>query len=230
MIYLTGDTHGEFKRIADFCDENSTTKEDVMIILGDVGINYRLDDIEARFKYQLDTLPITMFCIHGNHEERPENMGTYVEKEWRGGIVYVEEEHPSLIFAKDGEVYDFDGKKAIAIGGAYSVDKYYRLRAGEAWFESEQPDERIKARVEEKLEALNWKVDYVFSHTTPLKYIPTEEFLSCIDQSKVDRTTEIWLDKIEDRLKYERWFCGHYHTNKRIDRICFLFEEYMELW
>lgn len=32
MIYLTGDTHGEFKRIADFCDENSTTKEDVMII------------------------------------------------------------------------------------------------------------------------------------------------------------------------------------------------------
>ena len=230
MIYLTGDTHGEFKRIADFCEENSTTKEDVMIILGDVGINYRLDDIEARFKYQLDTLPITMFCIHGNHEERPENMGTYVEKEWRGGIVYVEEEHPSLIFAKDGEVYDFDGKKAIAIGGAYSVDKYYRLRAGEAWFESEQPDERIKARVEEKLEALNWEVDYVFSHTTPLKYIPTEEFLSCIDQSKGERTTEIWLDKIEDRLKYERWFCGHYHTNKRIDRICFLFEEYMELW
>jgi len=40
MIYLTGDIHGDFSRIEQFCEENETTKEDVRIILGDAGINF----------------------------------------------------------------------------------------------------------------------------------------------------------------------------------------------
>ena len=59
-------------------------------------------------------------------------------------MVYYEEKYPNLLFAKDGEIYDFDGKKAVVIGGAYSVDKYYRLRNYMPWFESEQPTEEIK--------------------------------------------------------------------------------------
>ena len=46
--------------------------------------------------------------------------------EWHGGLVYREEEYPNLVFAKDGEIYDIAGKKTIVIGGAYSVDKWYR--------------------------------------------------------------------------------------------------------
>ena len=34
MIYLTGDTHGEFDRIEDFCEEYETTTDDVMVIRG----------------------------------------------------------------------------------------------------------------------------------------------------------------------------------------------------
>ena len=37
-------------------------------------------------------------------------------------MVYVEEEYPNILFAKDGEVYDFCGKSVMTIGGAYSVD------------------------------------------------------------------------------------------------------------
>ena len=39
-FYITGDTHGDFRRIEQFCLENDTTVEDVMIILGDAGIFY----------------------------------------------------------------------------------------------------------------------------------------------------------------------------------------------
>lgn len=229
MIYLTGDTHGDFSRIEEFCEENETTKDDVLIILGDAGINYFLNHRDENLKYELDKLPITLFCIHGNHEERPYEIDTYEEMEWRGGIVYVEEEHPSLLFAKDGEVYDFDGKKAIAIGGAYSVDKHYRLRNGLHWFMTEQPDDIIKQNVELKLDELGWRVDYVLSHTTPFKYEPREVFLPGINQSLVDKTTEKWLDDIEDRLDYDMWYCGHYHTEKHIDRIRLMFEDYEEL-
>ena len=54
-------------------------------------------------------------------------------------------------------------------------------------------------------------------------------FLDFIDNSRVDKSTEIWLDAIEDRLDYEQWFCGHYHTNKTIDRLRFLYEVFFEL-
>ena len=49
-----------------------------------------------------------------------------------------------------------------------------------------------------------------------------------IDQSKVDKSTEIWLDSIEDRLTYQRWYAGHYHTEKEIDRLILLFESIRE--
>ena len=38
-----------------------------------------------------------------------------------------------------------------------------------------------------------------------MKYIPCEVFLQCIDQSGVDKSTEEWLNTIEDRLTYSRW-------------------------
>ena len=40
MVYITGDTHGDFTRIEKFCHDFKTTKEDYLIILGDAGINY----------------------------------------------------------------------------------------------------------------------------------------------------------------------------------------------
>ena len=48
--------------------------------------------------------------------------------------------------------------------------------------------------------------------------------MSCVDQSRVDKSTEEWLDTIEQRLAYKRWYCGHYHTEKVIDRMTFMFE------
>lgn len=40
MIYITGDTHGDFRNVARFCKKMQTSKKDVLIILGDAGINY----------------------------------------------------------------------------------------------------------------------------------------------------------------------------------------------
>lgn len=169
-------------------------------------------------------LPFDLFCIHGNHEMRPETVEGYEQTGWHGGIVYQQKEFPHLLFACDGEIYDFAGKKTLVIGGAYSVDKEYRLAHGYRWFSDEQPSEEIKQRVEKKLDEIGWKADIILSHTCPLKYQPTETFVHGLDQSKVDSSTEIWLDGIEDRLKYQKWYCGHYHVDKRIDRIEFLFQ------
>ena len=33
MVYITGDTHREFERVEEFCEEYGTTDDDVLIIL-----------------------------------------------------------------------------------------------------------------------------------------------------------------------------------------------------
>ena len=229
MVILTGDTHGEFDRIEQFCEEYETTENDVMVILGDAGINYWLDEQDEALKERLSQLPITLFCIHGNHEERPEEVPGYELVEWRGGFVWIQPEYPNLLFAKDGEIYQFDGKAVITIGGAYSVDKYYRLAVGAPWFGTEQPDERTKGQVMSALNRAGWKVDYVFSHTVPLSAIPRHALLPTVDQKMVDNSTEEWLEEIAQKLDYQGWFAGHFHITWSLDRIQILYEDYMEL-
>ena len=230
MIYITGDIHGEVHRIAEAVSRFEIKTEDTVVLLGDVGMNYYGKDRGDRHrKMRLNKLGVPMLCVHGNHEMRPETLPEYRQMEWHGGTVYVEEQYPNLLFAKDGEVYDLEGKKTIVIGGAYSVDKWHRLQCGLKWFADEQPSDEIKARVEQRLDALGWNVDAVLTHTCPERYIPREAFLSCVDQSTVDNSTEEWLGRIEQRLTYGAWYCGHWHIDKRIDKMHFLFGSFEAL-
>ena len=143
--------------------------------------------------------------------------------------MYWEPEFPNLLFAKDGELYDFDGRKAIAIGGAYSVDKQYRLLAGMPWFPDEQPSEEIKEYVERQLESVDWRVDYVLSHTCPLHLVPADLFLDGIAQGTVDQSTEEWLERLCGKLHYDIWYFGHFHGNHRYTDAEMLYEEIKEL-
>ena len=117
MIYITGDTHARFDRVELFCKENNTSKDDILIILGDTGLNYYCNKKDIRLKEYVSSLPITIFSIHGNHEERPFNIESYNITDFCGGKVWMEDEFPNLLFAKDGEVYDFNGISTIVIGG-----------------------------------------------------------------------------------------------------------------
>lgn len=228
-VFLTGDTHGRFSRVVSFCQEHHLTADDVLIILGDVGLNYFGDRQDDRGKTELAALPCTFFCIHGNHEARPTPKLGYQQTTYRGGKVWAQDDYPNILFAIDGEVFDFAGKSCLVIGGAYSVDKYYRLARGWHWFEDEQPSPEIRQKVEAVLAQRNWQVDVVLSHTCPIQYEPIEVFLAMIDQRKVDKSTEEWLGKIEESLTYDKWFCGHYHTSKSIDKLRFMFEDFLEL-
>lgn len=223
MVYFTGDIHGHVERILNFTAKYNPKCDDVLIILGDAGINYYGERLDRHAKNSLAQADMTILCIHGNHEIRPSNIPTYKLKTWNGGEVWYEDKYPNLLFAKDGEIYTIGQYKYIAIGGAYSVDKHLR-RENVSWWSDEQPTDKIKARVEKQLNANI--VDVVLSHTCPFKYIPTECFLSGVRQSSVDQSTELWLDTIEDKITYRAWFCGHWHTDKRIDKMHFLFEGY----
>ncbi|MBQ6094457.1 MAG: metallophosphoesterase [Lachnospiraceae bacterium] len=221
MIYFTGDIHGSPWGVKRFCEKQILNNEDILVLLGDVAANYFGDWRDVEMKNVLGSLAPTILCIHGNHEMRPWHIDGYHEAVWNGGKVWVQDQFPNLLFAQDGDLFFINGLRYIAIGGAYSVDKRYRLARGYGWWEDEQPSEEIKDYVEQQLREND--VDVILSHTCPFKYEPQEMFLPGLDQSSVDTSTERWLDQIEERTDYIAWFCGHWHTDKRIDKMHFLF-------
>ena len=224
MIYYTGDIHGEPSRVIKFADKLNLTSKDTIVILGDVGANYFQDFRDEITKKKLNDIGVTILCIHGNHEVRPANIPSYSLMVWEGGEVWYEDKYPNLLFAKDGEIYILNGMRYLVVGGAYSVDKYYRLAMNRGWWADEQPSAEIRHYVDSQI--VKNEIDVVLSHTCTLKFEPTEAFLPVIDQTSVDKSTEIWLDEIEERISYKSWLCGHWHIDKSINNFHFLFNSW----
>lgn len=229
MFYLTGDTHASFLDLFDRLRTMPPDGVEGCIILGDVGFNYTGGEQDRWNKQLMETLEISILCVQGNHECRPAHLPGYTLRDWQGGQVWVAPSFPHLLFARDGEVYTLDGRSVLVVGGAYSVDKAYRLAHGLPWWADEQPDEAVRRRVEAALEARDWQVDCILSHTCPARYIPAQALLPGLDQSQVDRSTENWLDTLERRTRYGRWYCGHWHINQQVDRMQFLFHDVIPL-
>lgn len=234
-LFVTGDIHGNFKdikRLKKFCKENNTTKEDAMIILGDVGVNYWLDERDRQVKDALSSCPITFLCIHGNHEERPSNISSYVyaiSKKY--GAVWYEYDYPNIYFLEDG-VHIINEKRFLIASGAYSVDKRYRIATGKKWFSSEQMDDKTKSRLAATI-CLNNSFDYILSHTAPLNYEPRYLFLSMIDQSTVDKSMENYLQWIYENINLntlKKWYFGHYHDDNLLnEKLRLMYNDIIEI-
>ena len=244
--FVTGDKHRDFGKVKRFCRDVSTRKKDVLIILGDAGFNYFEDVRDSDLKKQVSRLNITLFCIHGNKENRPQNVGTYGIRSFCGGKVYYEPKYPNILFAVDGDIYTFEGKKYMVVGGAHSVDKARCLEENKPFWEDEMPDDAVKAKVEERLESENNIIYGMMTHTCPIDYLPTEMFISTrqnldvkapakkekakkVFNPDIDRSTEEWLGNLEKKLNYEIWYCGHYHIDKQIDKVHMMCHEIMPL-
>lgn len=243
MVYITGDIHGDFNRFLElgkFCHKHNLGKNDWIICLGDVGLNYygKDDPREWSIKTIAADIPVNLFCIHGNHERRPSRKDGYKTKKISGDIcgkVCHDPHYPNQYFAIDGEVYqilaDREVLNCLVCGGAYSVDKYYRLESGWHWFPDEQPSEKIKNKVAEVVR--NKTIDVMLTHTCPTSYVPTELFLDGVDQSTVDNSTERFFENILGRFRYNEifgwntplWYFGHFHGNKYTDDYVMLFDD-----
>ena len=201
------------------------TNQDLLIILGDVGVNCYNDERDRRAKDDLSRLLPTILCLHGNHERRPYSpdiIWQYEKEIWQQGTVYVEKGYPSLLFAEEGERYRINGLAFRVIGGAYSIDDYYRTLKGQPFYPDEQLSGEEKIEILRQMELDGWKEDVMLTHTCPYSYRPVEKFVPGIQQDGVDTSMEEFLEEIERKTDYREWYCGHWHVDKTVDRIHFL--------
>ena len=78
-------------------------EETGIIILGDAGLNFYLNGTDKKYKKQLNNMGYYIYCVRGNHEERPENIPgmVLVEDTETDNTVWIEEEYPNIRYFVD---------------------------------------------------------------------------------------------------------------------------------
>ena len=141
-------------------------------------------------------------------------------------MVYHDPNFDNIKYFVDGGEYQIGKYSALVIGGAYSIDKWYRLaRAGYApeeaetanpkkcgWFKDEQLTEKEREDILDKVQGKHY--DFVLSHTCPYSWEPTDLFLNGIDQNQVDKSMEYFLEKIKNNIDWNIYCFGHYHADR----------------
>ena len=227
MLYLTGDTHGDFRRFSTqaFPEQKTMTRKDTVLICGDFG---GLWDTSPRCRHLLDELerrPFTTAFVDGNHENHP-LLASYPEENWMGGRIH--RIRPNIIHLMRGEVYTLEGKTFFTFGGAPSHDRQWRVE-GESWWPEEVASPKEIERARQNLNRVGWKVDYVVTHTV------WNTLISQLDpilwKKPVPNPTEGFLEEVRYKLDYQWWFAGHFHLDQMIilEKCYLLYNQIVQL-
>lgn len=237
MIFITGDCHGDIKRFStkNFPEQKELTKDDYVIICGDFGLVWAHGGEDKEETHWLDWLeekPFTTLFVDGNHENH-NRLDGYPVEEWQGGRVH--KIRPSVIHLMRGEIFDLEGKKFFAFGGASSHDirdgildmdkegewrklwkrwiaegKLFRVRNLE-WWERELPSGEEMKRGRENLEAVGNAVEFIVTHCAPQSLV---ELVSKREDAPDCLTN--YFDELAKTVQFQKWFFGHYHDDKQV--------------
>ena len=209
MICVTGDTHGDQSF---FQDKRLwiLDKSDTLIIAGDFGYIF-LDSVKENiFLDRLEKEKYTICFVDGNHECFPA-IYKYPEVPFKGGKAH--KIRKNIFHLKRGEIYEIEGTKILAFGGAYSIDKKWR-QPGVTVFCEELPNESEYNNCLENLKKCNNKVDYIITHQGPKSLIESEFLKPLIPEEK--ELVE-FLEYIHENVEFKKWYFGHWHLDKVIE-------------
>ncbi len=210
MIYITGDTHCpiDMKKLKNKrLPSGLQTKKDYLIICGDCGLVWEGGKEETYWQNQIEEKKFTTLFLDGNHEDH-RRLLQYPEERWNGGKIH--RIRSSILHLMRGQIFEIEGMVFFVMGGAASTDKAMR-KEGFDWFPEEIPSKEEREEALTNLERMNWKVDYVLTHTAP-----TDIIYKIGRKDRADEFTD-FLQKIEERLNYRHWYFGHFHEDQKID-------------
>lgn len=234
-IFITGDKHGDFAQMTAKLERAEVTAGDTVIILGDHGTLFYNQSRDKINKNKLDRLPCSFILIRGNHDRRPtdpEYIHHFVKVHDPAfdGVFYQDNDYPKLFYTMESDLYRFGSKNVFVMGGAYSIDKFKRLNMQKLnindykWFSDEQlsQEERNHAKAL-LLQNADLAPFVIMTHTCPFKYKPYDKISEKIKMT--DETMEHFFDDIEQSVDYEAWYCGHWHIDRSIDKMRFMYND-----
>ncbi len=196
--------------------QKELTKEDILIVLGDYGLIWDKDwsKEELWWAKWYTNKKCTVCFVDGNHENfnrinKLEEVDFYGGK---AGVAY-SDDNGTIYHLKRGEIFTFEDKKVLIIGGASSVDKHHR-KENISWWPEEELSKEDEANAVNNLEEIDYKVDFILTHTCPTDIAQqlTNEIV------KTRGITSSFLDFVQKFTEFKGWHFGHYHVSRNIGK------------
>lgn len=227
MIYITGDTHGDYDiwKLIKFAEEHSElTKKDYLIVAGDFGGVWSPSTLESSLRPYRE-LPFTVLFVDGNHENF-DMLDSYRVEIWNGGKVHFVK--PDIIHLMRGQVFEIEGKTIFTFGGGTSIDKGMR-KEGTSWWPQEIPSYEELDEDVANLKRYDNSVDFIVTHSCDEKALWYPPLRTRTYKLNVYPENQL-LSYFEDYVKYKHWYFGHYHMDGRLtDNKTVLYQKIIEL-
>jgi hypothetical protein len=135
---------------------------------------------------------------------------------------------PNVYFVPNGTLITYFGRKIFCFGGAMSTDKNYRIE-GVSWWPEEIPTYEEMNFGTLNLEAANYEVDVIITHTMPSENVRMFCMSKGYHQDRIDDPTASYLSFIAKHTKFDNWFCGHFHTNQTFGTVTVLYDAIIDV-
>jgi hypothetical protein len=236
-LFVFGDTHGSLLDSSCITTEKwpeskSLTKEDVNIQLGDFGWVFHDMFTDKSQEYNLDQFAgrrWTCAILPGNHDNYDIIESLPLIEKWGGKVRVMkrEAERPpiykgkktknksnagELFFLERGEVYTINGKTFWVMGGALSIDRAKRVQGFDYWLR-ETPSYSEMRYGMDNLDKVNWKVDYVLTHTCPVSIMEWLLKIKQINTIQYMDHTSNYLEEVLKSITFKEWHFGHFHKD-----------------
>ncbi len=201
MIYLLSDLHGsaDFKGLDEYISRGK--ENDLLIILGDVGLAFENTDENRRFTERFLSINKNIAIVDGNHENF-EFLNSFPEQELYGSKVRRLTEH--IVLLQRGNIYNIDGKSFFVFGGCKSSPKW---KEQGLWHPGDEPTESQLDAAYHVLKEHEHKVDYILTHK--YEQIPGVGTV-CEKLQQLCRF-------IDENVSFKLWYAGHWHKIGMID-------------
>lgn len=211
-IYITGDIHAEVERLINFKKAKSG---DTIIITGDFGLLWNPKNqtkLKALIKHA-EEKNIEYLFIDGNHENFTMLNSLPEEKRYNGKVGKISDK---ILHLKRGEIYTIYGYKFFCLGGALSIDKGLRT-AYKSWWPEEEISEDEKINALKNLEKINFRPDYIITHTAPKELVKKLRGISLY--TGISDPTQDFLDYLYEAIyimnpDLKCWYFGHFHIDQ----------------
>ena len=209
MIYLLSDQHGgecvgglrKYYEIA--------TEDDLLIILGDVGLKFTDTEENRAFDELFLSSPKKIAFLDGNHENF-KHLYSYPEEDWCGGKVHRLTEN--IVHLERGYVYKI-GRKSFFVFGGCKSSEVWKERG--LWQKEETPTEEELFRAYANLKKCGNRVDYILTH----KY-------ECGNEDSYSEELFALCRYIDSEVCFRHWYSGHWHEDrKRDEKHTFVYDE-----
>ena len=209
MIYITGDMHGDKKRLSPF-KLRFLNEGDTLIVCGDFGFLWDNSNAEQNYLMALGKRKYNICFVDGTHENF-DLLNNYEISQWNGGKVH--KIFGNLYHLMRGQVYEIEGRKIFTMGGGESSDIDIRKDVN-AWSKDEIPTQEELLEGAENLEVAGYDIDIIVTHEPPLK---VKNFLNLNDPNEFRVSAlNAYFEELSNDCKFRKWYFGSLHIDKYI--------------